>query len=83
MIKTAAQYWASHSAHGLRRSQAGSALSSLGQNGRGGLLPTAPGTGAGERALMRGHRARRGAVALPAGSPVAEVENVGWGKHRR
>jgi hypothetical protein len=45
MIKTAPRCWASHSAHGLRRSWVGGPLSSLGQNGRGGMLPTAPGAG--------------------------------------
>jgi hypothetical protein len=37
-------------------------------------------SGAGERALPCSHCMRRGAV--PAGSPVAEVKNIGWGKHR-
>jgi hypothetical protein len=34
-IKTVAQYWASHSAHGLQCSRVGSPLSSLGQIGTG------------------------------------------------
>jgi hypothetical protein len=65
MIKTAGQYWASHSAHRLQSLRAGGPLSSLGQNGQGGLLPTAP--GAGERRSYAVTARWRGAHRQPNG----------------
>jgi hypothetical protein len=60
-IETAAQCWASHSSHSLRRSWAGGPLSSLGRKWP--RHPAAHDAGRRRVAFLRGHRARRGAVA--------------------